>query len=126
MLVEFLWRAGDRFDAKCRQALFHVREANDLDGLAIEHRDELSRRSGWDDKTPPVLTLDVRIAGLGHGGYIGQRLQPCLAGSRKRAHLALLDQRHGRRRRGEANRRVTRDHRADRQIRAVEWYMHKV
>ena len=120
VLDEFLRRARDRLEAEHRQALPDVRQRHDPDDLAMEESDDRFRRSGRNDDALPVVAHDVRIAGLRRRGQVRQRLRARLARHREAAQLALDHLLGGRRRRGEADRRMAPDRRADRQARAVE------
>ena len=66
------------------------------------------------------------VAGFRRRRHVRQRLRARLAGHRQPAQPALDDLLRGRRRRGEADRRMARDRCAHRQARAVEWDMHEV
>src|SRR5262245_21580174 len=63
-------RIGDRLKAKLRELLLRDWQRNDLDDFAIEQGDDLAWRSDRDEDSNPVVALDVRVAGFGHGGYV--------------------------------------------------------
>src|SRR6516164_6017177 len=106
VLGEFLRGARDRFEAKHSKPLPDVGQRHDLD---MKESYDLFWRSGRYDETLPVVARDIRIADLRRGGQIRQGLRARLARHREAAQFALYHLLCSRRRRGEANLRMSPD-----------------
>src|SRR6516165_7234252 len=109
VLGEFLGSARDRFEAKHSKPLSDVGQRHDLDDLAVKESYDLFWRSGRYDETLPVVARDIRIAELRRGGQSRQGLRARLARHREAAQSALYHLLCSRRRRGEANLRMSPD-----------------
>src|SRR5262249_5321045 len=109
VLGEFLRGTRDLFEAKHSKPLPDVGQRHDLDDLAVKESYDLFWCSGRYDETLPVVARDIRIAELRRGGQIRQRLRARLARYREAAQFALYHLLRSRRRRGEANRRMSSD-----------------
>src|SRR5262249_24649076 len=109
VLGEFLRGTRDRFEAKHSKLLLDVGQRHDLDDLAMKESYDLFWRSGRYDETLPVIARDIRVADLRRGGQIRQGLRARLARHCEAAQSALYYLLCSRRRRGEANLRMSPD-----------------
>src|SRR5262245_2770438 len=62
-LGETLRRAGDRVEAEHCEALLDVGQPENIDGFAMQERDDLFWRAGGNDDALPVVARDRGIAG---------------------------------------------------------------
>src|SRR5262249_54294553 len=105
----FFRGARDRFEAKHSKPLSDVGQRHNLDDLAVKESYDLFWRSSRYDETLPVVAHDIRIAELRRGGQSRQSLRARLARHREAAQSALYHLLRSRRRRGEANLRMSPD-----------------
>src|SRR5262249_13163057 len=123
---ELLRRARDHVVAKGSEPLLHVRLREDFGALAVKDRDNLRRGAGGNKDAHPTIAFDLGVARLRHGRHVGENLRARLTGDRERTHSSFPAVLHGRLRRDEADRRVTRDNCGDRRPAAPEGNMDEV
>src|SRR5258708_3529753 len=87
---EFLRCASDQVVAELPQSRLHVWQRDDLDDLPIKQTDDVLRGSGRDENAHPAIALDLPVARLSHGRYIGQNLRTSFARDPDRPHITFF------------------------------------